>query len=287
MIRSVGLVVNLDKPRATEIAETLIECIRARGCEVVLDPKAAEAVRRPGLGAPLETFPGHVNVVFILGGDGTFLGFARRFAPFGLPLLGFNLGHLGFLSEAEPEDLDETVDRVVQGDFELEQRMMIEAEVWREGAESEHLLALNDITVGKGALGRMATLRVEVDDQYVDQYAGDGLIVSTPTGSTAYSLSCGGPIVAPQAEVILLTPICPHTLSTRPMIVPADRRIRIEARANHRDLGLSADGQVSVRLRPGDDIVVRKSLHYTTLIKWRERQFFDVLRQKLRGAEAP
>ncbi|MCL6576004.1 NAD(+)/NADH kinase [Kyrpidia sp.] len=285
-MQSVGLVVNLDKPRAAEIADTLVQCIHARGRDAVLDPKAAEAVRRPDLGLALEAFPGRVDVVFILGGDGTFLGYARRFAPFGLPLLGFNLGHLGFLSEAEPEDLDQAVDRVVRGDYELEHRMMIEAEVRRGGSTVHHLSALNDITVGKGALGRMASLRVEVDGQYVDQYAGDGLIVSTPTGSTAYSLSCGGPIVAPQAEVMLLTPICPHTLSTRPMIVPADRKVRIEARANHQDLGLSADGQVSVRLRVGDEVLVQKSAHCTTLIKWRERQFFDVLRQKLRGVEA-
>ncbi|MBX6395156.1 MAG: NAD(+)/NADH kinase [Alicyclobacillaceae bacterium] len=284
-MHSIGLAVNLDKPQAADIADTLARCIHSRGCTVFVDDKTAAAMGRPELALPLEAFPERVDVVFILGGDGTFLGFARKFASSGLPLLGFNLGHLGFLSEAEPEDLDQAVDRVLEGNFELEQRMMIEAEVWRQGTRVDRFLALNDVTIGKGALGRMVTLRVDVDGHYVDQYAGDGLIVSTPTGSTAYSLSCGGPIVAPQLEVILLTPICPHTLSARPLIVPADRPVRIEARARHHDLGLSADGQVSVRLRPGDEILVRKSPHYTTLIKWRERQFFDVLRQKLRGAE--
>ncbi|MDI3327677.1 MAG: NAD(+)/NADH kinase [Alicyclobacillaceae bacterium] len=285
MIQSIGLAVNLDKPNATEIASALTESITARGRRVFVDEAAAAAIGRPDLGLSLDAFPGRVDVVFILGGDGTLLGYARRFARHGLPLLGFNLGHLGFLSEAEPGDLDQAVHRVLEGNFDLEQRMMLEAEVRRQGRLVDRLLALNDFAVGKGSLGRMATLRVDVDGMYVDRFAGDGLIVSTPTGSTAYSLSCGGPIVVPHLEVVILTPICPHTLSARPMIVAADRPIRILALANHSDLGLSADGQVHLRLQPGDEIVVQKSPYYTTLVQWRERRFFDVLRQKLRGAE--
>jgi NAD+ kinase len=229
----------------------------------------------------MQDFPGKVDLVFVLGGDGTLLGVARHLAVHKLPILGINLGNLGFLSEAEPEDLHSAVDRVLRGDYHLEQRMMIEASIIRNGQVIHENIALNDVGIAKGSFGRMITLSVFVDDMFVDKYSGDGLIVSTPTGSTAYSLSCGGPIVSPNINVILVTPICPHRLNSRPFLVQKNQSVRVEVSATHNDMGVTIDGQVGYRVERNDTILIRKSQHFTTLIKWQERGFFDVLRQKL------
>jgi NAD+ kinase len=279
----IGIVANLRKPHVTNVATSIVRLVEQRGATVSVQDRLAALIGRDDLALPLESYPGKVDIVFVLGGDGTLLGVARRLAAHRIPLLGINLGHLGFLSESEPEDMEEAVSRVLKGNYYLEKRLMIEADVLRNGKRLKKYIALNDVNIGKGALGRMVTLQVYVDDMYLDQYVGDGLIVSTPTGSTAYSLSCGGPIVSPQINVILITPICPHTLSARPVVVSDEQQIRIEVSATHSDVGISIDGQEGMRLEDGDRVVVRESSHFTTLVKWRERGFFDVLRAKLSG----
>jgi NAD+ kinase len=280
-MNTIGIAVNQNKPSAIEVAKQLIGLLESKGATVWIDSDVADTVERRDISLPVDEFPGHVKLVFVLGGDGTLLGIARKLAVHDLPILGINLGHLGFLSEAEPNDLPNAVDRVLQGDYHLEKRMMLEASVIRNGQVIQQGIALNDVGIAKGSFGRMVTLSVYVDDMYVDKYSGDGLILSTPTGSTAYSLSCGGPIVSPHINVILITPICPHTLSSRPIIIQKDQEIRVKVSAMHNDIGMTIDGQVGFKLEVGDQILVRKSPHYTTLIKWQERGFFDVLRLKL------
>ena len=277
----IGIAVNQNKPSAIEVAKQLIDLLESKGVTVWIDSDVADKVGRRDISLPVDEFPGRVQLVFVLGGDGTLLGIARKLAVHDLPILGINLGHLGFLSEEEPNDLPNAVERVLQGDYHLEKRMMLEASVIRNGQVIHQGIALNDVGIAKGSFGRMVTLSVYVDDMYVDKYSGDGLILSTPTGSTAYSLSCGGPIVSPHINVILITPICPHTLSSRPIIIQKDQEIRVEVSATHNDIGMTIDGQVGFILEVGDQIIVRKSPHYTTLMKWQERGFFDVLRQKL------
>lgn len=280
-MKTIGIAVNQSKPSAVEVAKQLIDFLESKGATVFIDSAVADKIDRMDIGLAVDQFPDRVNLVFVLGGDGTLLGIARKLAVHDLPILGINLGHLGFLSEAEPDDLPNAVDRVLNGDYHLEKRMMLEASIIRNGQVIHNGSALNDVGIAKGSFGRMVTLSVYVDDMYVDKYSGDGLILSTPTGSTAYSLSCGGPIVSPHINVILITPICPHTLNSRPIIIQKDQEIRVEVSATHNDIGVTIDGQVGYKLEVGDQVLVRKSMHYTTLIKWQDRGFFDVLRQKL------
>ncbi|MFC4769165.1 NAD(+)/NADH kinase [Effusibacillus consociatus] len=280
-MKRIGIAVNQNKPSAVDVTGQLVELLEAKRVSVLVDSGVADQIGRSDLAMDVQHFPGKVDLVFVLGGDGTLLGVARQLAFFDLPILGINLGHLGFLSEAEPDDLHSAVDRVLSGDFHLEKRMMIEAAIIRNGQVIHNSIALNDVGIAKGSFGRMVTLSVYVDDMYVDTYSGDGLIVSTPTGSTAYSLSCGGPIVSPHINVIVVTPICPHRLNSRPFIVQKNQEIRVEVSATHNDMGVTIDGQVGYKVEANDTILVRKSSHYTTLIKWQERGFFDVLRQKL------
>lgn len=243
----------------------------------------AREIGRDEIGVPLDDFPEHVNLVFVLGGDGTLLGVARRFAEHRLPILGFNVGNLGFLSEAEPEDLSMAVDRVMTGDYYVEERLMLDAEVIRNGQVIEKGTALNDVGIAKGSFRRMITCTVKMSGMFLGSYSGDGLIVSTPTGSTAYSLSCGGPIVYPGIQALLLTPICPHTLTSRPMVLPADAVLEITVSASHHDMGITIDGQMGYPLQEGDIVRVKRSAFPALLIKWQERSFFEVVRRKLQG----
>lgn len=281
--RTIGVVVNRDKPHADEIASRLVQNLDARGARPVLDEAAAVAIGRPDLGLSPENFAQQVDLLFVLGGDGTLLGVARQMACREIPLLGINIGHLGFLSEAEPEDLERAVQRVMTGDYHLERRMMIQASVVRGGRVVHQTVGLNDAGIGKGSVARMIRVQVYVDGELFDEFAGDGLIVSTPTGSTAYSLSCGGPIVAPHIQVMLLTPICAHTLVARPCVISDEQEVRVRVLATHRDLGLTMDGQVGFALQNEDEVVIRRAACDSILVRWQERPFFSILRSKLRG----
>ncbi|SMO40359.1 NAD(+)/NADH kinase [Melghirimyces algeriensis] len=278
-----GILVNKGKPKARVVMKELVHLLEKRRMVVKLEPEVAAEIQRNDLALSIERFPEVVDIVFVLGGDGTLLGVARRFSAFDIPILGFNLGHLGFLSEAEPDSLAIAVDRILSGDFYIEKRLMLDAEVVRNGKVLEKSVALNDVGIAKGSFSRMITGTVFMDGMFLGTYSGDGLIVSTPTGSTAYSLSCGGPIVWPGVQSILLTPICPHTLTARPMVLPSDCTLEIRVSATHRDIGLTIDGQLGYRLRVDDIIRVAASKNITSLIKWKERDFFEVIRKKLQG----
>ncbi|MFC7440972.1 NAD(+)/NADH kinase [Laceyella putida] len=282
-MKTIGITVNQSKPKGVQVAEQLVHLLEKRKAKVVVDAALATQLKRPDLGLELEHFADHVQLVFVLGGDGTLLGMARRFAEAQLPILGFNLGQLGFLSEAEPDDLSMAVDRVLKGDYFIEQRLMLKAEVLRDGAVIETGTALNDIGIAKGSFGRMIQCTAYMDGMFLGTYSGDGLIVSTPTGSTAYSLSCGGPIVHPGIQVLLLTPICPHTLTSRPMVLPAEAVLEIHVSAVHHEMGITIDGQIGYCLKEGDVVRVKRSRTPAHLIKWQDRSFFEVVRKKLQG----
>ncbi|MFC4078211.1 NAD(+)/NADH kinase [Salinithrix halophila] len=284
-MKTIGILVNKGKPKARVVLRELVLLLEERGAQVWVDPDIAVELDRPDLGLPVNDFPEKADIVFVLGGDGTLLGVARQLAGHSVPILGFNLGHLGFLSEAEPNSLSSAVDRVLAGDYYIEERLMLDAEVDRDGQVLEKSIALNDIGIAKGSFSRMITGIVYMDGVHLGTYSGDGLIVSTPTGSTAYSLSCGGPIVWPGVPCLLLTPICPHTLTSRPMVLPTDGVLEIKVSATHRDIGLTIDGQLGFRLKVDDVIRVRVSPHITSLIKWKERSFFEVVRKKLQGEQ--
>ena len=281
--KAIGIVANRTKASAERLTERLVALIRRQGAEALVEQELAAAIGRPELGIGGEEFGGRADMLFVLGGDGTLLGAARRYACRALPLLGINIGHLGFLSEAEPEDLDTAVHRVLQGGYFLERRLMIETAVHRGGREFHRGVGLNDAGVGKGSFARMIQVSVAVDGDEATAFAGDGLIVSTPTGSTAYSLSCGGPILLPHMQVMLITPICAHQLVARPFVIAGDQTVQIRVAADHRDIGLTVDGQVGFALVSGDEVVIRRADCDTILVRWKERAFFPILREKLRG----
>lgn len=280
---TIGLAINRGKPNARVVARELIYLLEKHDAKVFIEKGVAEDFGRPELSMPLNQFPDFVDMVFVLGGDGTLLGIARTFAPYHIPILGINVGYLGFLSEAEPDNLEDAVDKVLSGEYTVEERMMMETVVKRDGKDLEQSIALNDVGIAKGSFSRMITSTVYVDDRYLGTYSGDGVIISSPTGSTAYSLSAGGPIIHPKVNVLLLTPICPHTLNARPIILSAKDQIDVRVSATHQDIGLTIDGQLGFKLQVEDLICLRRSPHTTLLVKWLESSFFDVVRKKLQG----
>ncbi|MEW9669626.1 NAD(+)/NADH kinase [Ammoniphilus sp. 3BR4] len=282
-MKTIGLAVNRGKSGALQLVSELIRLLEQRGVTCCIEPFVGEFVGREDLAVPLSEFHRHVDVLFVLGGDGTLLGFARELCMYDIPILGINLGNLGFLSEAEPENLPLAIDKVLSGDYYLEERMMIQSELVREGKVIERYHALNDICIAKGTFSRIIECATYVGEQFVATYNGDGIIISSPTGSTAYSLSAGGPIVTPYINVILLTPIAPHSLSARPMILSANQEVRVVLGSTHDDMGLTIDGQIGKKLNIGDEIVLKKSPFVTTLIKWKESNFYEVVRKKLMG----
>ncbi|RMB04100.1 NAD+ kinase [Thermoactinomyces vulgaris] len=282
-LKTIGIKVNRSKPKAFAVAEKMKRELEKRGVDVCFEPDIAADLGYPDLGLPLEEFANRVELVFVLGGDGTLLGVARQLARYQIPILGFNLGNLGFLSEAETGGLSEAIERVLSGDYVIECRLMLEAEVIRNGRVIETGVALNDVGIAKGSFGRMITCTAYMDGNFLGTYTGDGVIISTPTGSTAYSLSCGGPIVYPGIRALLLTPICSHTLTSRPMVLPSESVIDIHVSAVHREMGITIDGQIGYCLKEGDIVRVKRYKHSALLIKWQDRSFFEVVRQKLQG----
>jgi len=221
------------------------------------------------------------EVVIVLGGDGTLLSVARSIAHTGIPILGVNLGQVGFLTEMEVDDLTEYLPKLFKGEFYLEERMMLEAWVWRTEKNRAYFYGLNDIVVTKGAFSRMIKLETFVNDQYIDTFPADGVIISTPTGSTAYSLSAGGPIVYPQAPVLLITPICPHTFFARPMVIDGNDVVKIVVHSQWGEVMLTIDGQHGFKLEQNDCIIVKRANAQTKLVKLKKKSFFEVLREKL------
>lgn len=275
-MRQIALLYNAEKPQACSVRQDLSQRLGRENIDVLLIP----ATHHSNI-LELEPRVVDVELAVVLGGDGTLLGVARQLAPYAVPILGINMGHLGFLTESEPSQLSQSIERIVDKSYGLERRLMLEARVIRDEAEIAQFIALNDAGLGKASFSRMVTVDVHVDDVYLDTYRGDGVIVSTPTGSTAYSLSCGGPIISPQLEVMLITPICPHTLFSRPCVIGANQVIEMTVQATHHDVGLMIDGQQGVQIQNGDKIVISRSTSDTILARLPDRQFFDVLRTKL------
>lgn len=282
-LTTIGLAINRGKPNARVVARELLYLLEKHGAKVFMEEGVSEGLGRPDIALPLNQFPERVDMVFVLGGDGTLLGIARKFARHHIPILGFNLGHLGFLSEAEPDSLEHAVDNILNGEYSIEERMMLKTEVIREGRSLEQSCALNDVGIAKGSFSRLITSIVYVDDHYLGTYSGDGIIVSSPTGSTAYSLSAGGPIVSPGVDMLLVTPVCPHSLNARPIVLSAEDCLYIRISATHEDIGLTIDGQLGFKLKVDDIIRVRRAPYSTLLVKWKESSFFDVVRKKLQG----
>ncbi|MBP2016699.1 NAD+ kinase [Symbiobacterium terraclitae] len=279
----VALVVNVDKPLALETGAQILQWLEERKAEVLLHPSAAAPLGRPDLAVPEGPGWAQSDLVIVLGGDGTLIRAVQRVAPYGVPVLGINTGHLGFLTAMENGEALARLDRVLAGEYVLEERVMLRAMVERDGLLAAALSALNDAVISKGPRARMVHLEVSVGETTVARYPADGVIVATPTGSTAYSLSAGGPIVEPTVDCFLITPICPHTISARSMVVNADVPLAIRVVSSPGEVGLSADGSDPFPLVPGDVVRVGRAPYPARLVRLPGYQFYDVLRKKLFG----
>ncbi len=282
-VKTVGLIINIFKKPIIEIGLQVIQLLNARQVRTIAIGEEAEAL---GL-APTEKddFCQMAQVVLVIGGDGTMLRAARTVYGREIAILGINQGYLGFLTEIEVEQLAESLEQLLQGAYTVERRMMLTAQVYRNGVCIADVSALNDLVVTKGALSRIIKMELYLEDKLVEKYHGDGLIFSTPTGSTGYSLSANGPIVYPNMDLCIVTPICPHSLIARPLIFSPEHTLTLRLDANNAPAMLTVDGQNGVELKQGDWIQISKAEHDTYLLVLEKRNFFAVLREKLKGVQ--
>ena len=225
------------------------------------------------------------DVLISLGGDGTMLASARAVGEHQTPILGINLGGVGFLTEINCDDLTKTLNKLKQGDYFIEKRMVLQSEV--DGAGKLDQYALNDVVLDKGEVARLFLMHLYVQDEFICSYSADGLIVSTPTGSTAYCLAAGGPIINPRLNAIIVSPICPHTLASRPIVFSENETLKVVVELSSRHAVLTIDGQVAFNLKSGSSVSIRKAEHSVNLIKFRDRSFYDILRTKLHWGARP
>jgi NAD+ kinase len=274
-VRKIGLFVKRD-PRAAEKAAAFSAWLQERRIEVVRadGPDSGNAAS--------EKPPADLFCVFVLGGDGTFLSAVRWIGHLDIPILGVKFGEIGFLAEIGEENLFVAAERVLNGDFKITRRMRLDVGVEREGRQLARETVLNDIVINRGALARLANIVTHVNGHYLTTFRADGLIIATPTGSTAYSLAAGGPVIHPKVPGIIITPICPFTLTNRPLIVPDDVEIAIRLEKGSADIALTFDGQKGLDLGDTDLITIRKSAYPLPMILLPGRYYFDVLKAKLR-----
>ncbi|MBI4400326.1 MAG: NAD(+)/NADH kinase [Nitrospirae bacterium] len=280
-MKTIGILTKPKFPDIKHILKDLVAWLRERQKEVVLDGQTAALIGEPATYQKTQIAT-MADMVLVLGGDGTMLNAARLVEERGVPILGVNMGGLGFLTEISLDYLYPTLDKVFAQEFSIEERLMLRARIHRHGEHVAQATVLNDVVISKGMLARMIETRISINGQFVTSLRGDGLIVSTPTGSTAYSLSAGGPIVNPSVHALILTPICPHTLTHRPLLIPSN--VSLEAVLTSHDEGAMAtfDGQVGVAMTQGDTVAISASEHRTRLIRLPDRSYYDVLRRKLK-----
>jgi NAD+ kinase len=265
---------------ATEHLEILAALLRERGHQVDIAAEPAPPVDAPPAAPPA------ADLAIVLGGDGTMLSVARQLAPYDIPLIGVNLGRLGFLTDIPVAQMASAVPAMVEGHCVEERRTLIAAEVLREGVRRERALGLNDVVVNRGALGSLIELAVEIDGRPVYAMRADGLIVATPTGSTAYALSAGGPILAPEVPAFALVPVAPHALTHRPIAIPDTSAVAITVQRG-RDASVHCDGQAHFELAEGDRVVLRCAAHRARFLHPEGYDYFAMLRQKLHWSETP
>jgi len=280
-IRKIGIILKKQDSRVQSILKDIIPWLQSRGIEVFLDRGSADQLPPGARIDSAEEVVKQVDVVAVFGGDGTFLYAARLVGGTGVPLLGINLGSLGFLTEVKLDEMREAFELLLSDQYQLEERVLLNVEVIRNGQNAAQYLALNDAVINKGTLARIMELEVSVNSQPVLFTRADGLIISTPTGSTAYSLSAGGPILYPTLEAFIIAPICPHTLTNRPVVIPDKDAVGV---CLHRgtDAMLTVDGQVGMPLLPQDRLKIHRADSTLRLVLPYGKTFFKLLREKLR-----
>ena len=285
-MRTIGLAAKNTSPAAVRYAQQVGNDLRGRGLQVVFDDETAQQLDSKFESTPKSELGKHSDLLITFGGDGTLLSVARH-APDHVPIVGVNMGTLGFLTEIRVEEFPTVLDRVLEGNYFVEPRVTFSVSVTGPGHDpSRRYRVLNDVAINKSAVARIIEMRVSVAGLFVSSFRGDGLIVATPTGSTAYNLSAGGPIIYPTMGAVVITPICPHMLTNRPIVLPDELDIEIGlATPDARDIYLTFDGQEGLPMTDKDRVCVRKSEERVLLVQSPEKNYFDVLRNKLKWGE--
>lgn len=284
-IQAAGIIGKPIKDVVCSVVPPLIEWLRKRNVEVFIDSETQACIDPNGLSYSREALADKVNLLIVLGGDGTLLSGARAMRGKQVPILAVNLGGLGFLTSVTQEEMYPLLEQVLAGQFRTSERMMLDAEILRSGKVVEKETALNDAVANKAERARMLDFDVYVEGNHVGRYRADGLIVATPTGSTAYSLAAGGPILHPALDSFVITPICPHMLTNRPLVISGAARIEIDFAAAADPAYLTLDGQVGFQLEPMDRVTITKSASKVLLIRPPNKSYFEILRSKLRWGE--
>ncbi|MBO8153131.1 MAG: NAD(+)/NADH kinase [Thermovirga sp.] len=278
---NIGMLVNTKKAEAMLIAERLLRWSKAKGISMLFPPHEAHVLGTPE--TPDEEWKKIVDIAIVLGGDGTFLRAARYVVEANIPLYGINAGQLGFLSCGNKDDAEKDLELIVSGEYTIQSRRLLHGEIYRENSKKHQLFALNDLVVTKGSFARLVSLGIYVNGRHLTDLRADGVVISTPTGSTAYALSAGGPIVPPHVPCVILAPICAHTLYSRPMILSDEDIISIVPEGQNREIMLTQDGQLGYELLPGDRIDMwldkEKNISIITL---RDRDYYALLQEKFK-----
>ena len=288
---TIGIIANLTKSIVREILPDFLEELHKKNIRAVI---SAEIAGRYDLSdykfttAPVQELGRHCDIVIAFGGDGTMLRAARDVNKTGVPLLGVNVGRFGFLTEISVQELYRKLDDLTEGKYTIEDRMALHASVFQfKDQERSHFFALNDVVLHKGAFARVILIRVQVGGEFLNTYLADGMIICTPTGSTAYSLSAGGPLLTPDMQALVITPICPHSLSQRPLVVCSDNVISMRAHSEKKETIISVDGQEVMKISDEDTVEVKKAPNPVRLVKISGNSFYQVLRTKLNWGEDP
>ena len=280
MLKKVGIYAKKNHPDAEQIASNICERFKLEQIEVLLEDSLAEQIGQVN-GYAEEEIPELVDLIIVLGGDGTLISVARLVGEQNVPIVGVNLGRLGFLTEITRDELPEMLERLIADDYQISDRMMLDAFIHRDDKVVGRFTVLNDVVINKGALARIIDMETYVDGRHLTSYKADGLIISTPTGSTGYNLAAGGPIIYPDINSLLITPICPHMLTNRPIMVWSRSVIEIKVSFEDDVVFFTADGQVGRKLLPGDRVEVRRSKLRTRLVSSPSKDYFEILRTKL------
>ena len=286
-IKRIGIVLKPHQPEALKTICELVVWLAKRGIKLVGGPELEREQIEHQTGCPVdeiteEKLAADVDLMLVLGGDGTMIATARMIGDQEVPVLGVNYGGLGYLAEFRIAELYSALESILAGNYRLDKRVMLAVELWRGDTSLTSNRVLNDVVINKSALARIIEIEAYLNHQFVNSFRADGLIVSTPTGSTAYNLSAGGPVIFPSMNAIVITPICPFTLSNRPIVVPDSAEIELRLKTDHEEVALTLDGQVGFPLKVEDRVSIRKSRTTFNLIQPSNRNYFDVLRDQLR-----
>ncbi len=281
-IKTIGLVLNTEKDNSLEVSKRLIELIKEKDLDYLLEREGAKELDLNHKRASYDTLREKADLIIVFGGDGTFLHTSLNFIGTGIPLMGINLGRIGFLTEIETNELGEALDHIIADNYRIENRNTLEVCLQRAGEDVQKKYAVNDVVLNRAADGEMLKVDMHINKEFVNSYRGDGIIVSTPTGSTAYSFSAGGPIINPQVKALLITPLCPHAVHVKPMVISDDEIIEIDVEGQKDKIFLTTDGRDSIKIKQDDIVRIKSSQQEISLIKFPDRTFYTILRNKMR-----